>query len=113
MTSAILEHRTLPSSPTSDRTDLDAYAPFVMKEWTLSDRDPKVTVTILRDSAASQSATLEGVLPLSGQFAIHSFCFVPWIWHAVCVSVTHYVGYGGRLHPDSFLTQGNRLSKPA
>lgn len=48
---------------------LEVYAPFLMKGFvSLTDAGPKVPVAILSDSAASQSAILEGVLPLLDEF---------------------------------------------
>lgn len=42
----------------------------------LSEQGPQVLVTILRDSGASQSVLLEGVLPLSDESSVHSSAFI-------------------------------------
>lgn len=51
--------------PETDKAH-DVYNPFLMNSFvSISKQGPKVPVTILRDSGASQSMLLEGVLPLS------------------------------------------------
>uniref|UniRef100_A0A671UEB7 Gypsy retrotransposon integrase-like protein 1 n=1 Tax=Sparus aurata TaxID=8175 RepID=A0A671UEB7_SPAAU len=55
-----------PKQPILVESNLDVYAPFLMKGTvSLSEQSSKIPVTILRDSAASQSVILEGVLPFS------------------------------------------------
>ena len=59
------------------KPDLQVYAPFLMKGFvSLTDEGPKVPVTILRDSAASQSVLLEGVLPLSDKSSVNARALV-------------------------------------
>lgn len=55
------------------KVSLDVYALFLMNGFvSLSELSPKVLVTILRDSGASLSMLLEGVLPLSDCSSVHS-----------------------------------------
>lgn len=55
----------------------DVYAPFIMKGFvSLCEGEPKIPLTILRDSAASQSVILEGVLPLSEKTSINADALV-------------------------------------
>ena len=76
-TALLPEQQFLPIKPISVKPDLDVYAPFIMKGFvSLSEGDPKVPVTILRDSAASQSVILEGVLPFSDKSSVNSEALV-------------------------------------
>lgn len=77
--------KTEPQSQQSDfslqqasvKPDLQVYAPFLMKGFvSLTDVGPKVPVTILRGSAASQSVLLEGVLPLSEKSCVDASTLV-------------------------------------
>lgn len=59
------------------KPDLQVYAPFLMKGFvSLTEEGPKVPVTILRDSAASQSVLLEGILPLSANTSVNASALV-------------------------------------
>lgn len=61
----------------SVKLDLQVYALFLMKGFvSLTDIGPKVPVTILRESAASQSVLLEGVLPLSDKSSVKASAVV-------------------------------------
>lgn len=67
------EHHSGSNQPIAVETDLEMYAPFIMKGYaSLSEEDTKVPVTILRDIAALQSVILEGVLPLSDKSYVNS-----------------------------------------
>lgn len=60
------------------------YAPFLMKGFvSLTDAGPKVPVAILSDGAASQSAILERVLPLSDNFLRALVCYFGMLWVGV------------------------------
>lgn len=59
------------------KPNLKVYSPFLMKGFvSLTDVGPKVPVTLLRDSAASQSVLLEGVLPLSDESSANASALV-------------------------------------
>lgn len=67
-------HSASPLEEVSLKPDLEVYASFLMKGFvSLTDAGPKVP--ILRDIASSQSAILDGVLPLSVEFGalVHDF----------------------------------------
>lgn len=69
--------QTLSIRTESSKPDLEMYAPFIMKGLvSLSEEESKVPVTILRDSAASQSVLLQGVLPLSEKSSADSSALV-------------------------------------
>ena len=64
-TETLPEQQPLSKQSTSAIPDLDVYAPFIMKGFVSLSEDPKIPDTMLRDSAATQSVILEGVLPFS------------------------------------------------
>ncbi|XP_071059089.1 uncharacterized protein [Pseudochaenichthys georgianus] len=61
------------SKPGSLKSELKVFAPFLMKGMvSLPGKNNRVPVTILRDTAASQSFMMRGVLPLSKESAVGS-----------------------------------------
>lgn len=61
----------IPVMPETD--DLVDFSPFVMRGFvSMEDGDSNVPVTILRDTAASQSFILEDVLPFSAESSVGS-----------------------------------------
>lgn len=71
------EVRSPPSRIPVTKEGLDGYASFLMRGFvSLCEQSPKVPVTILHDSGASQSMLLEGVLPLSDCSSVHSSVLV-------------------------------------
>jgi len=61
------------SKPGSLKSELDVFAPFLMEGMvSLPGKNNRVPVTILRDTAASQSFMVRGVVPLSEESAVGS-----------------------------------------
>ena len=74
------------SKPGSLKSELDVFAPFLMEGMvSLPGKNNRVPVTILRDTAASQSFMVRGVLPLAeesavGYIIVYSF-YLPFYLH--------------------------------
>ncbi|XP_034096305.1 uncharacterized protein LOC117562564 [Gymnodraco acuticeps] len=61
------------SKPGSHKSELEVFAPFLMEGMvSLPGKNNRVPVTILRDTAASQSFMIRGVFPLSEESAVGS-----------------------------------------
>lgn len=72
-TETLSSQQTLSTLSIPVKSDLEVYAPFGMKSFvSLSEGDPKIPITILGDSGASQLIILKEVLPLSEKSSIKS-----------------------------------------
>lgn len=64
--------KTLQNQSCAKISNADVFSPFMMSGFvSLTDKGSKVPVFELRDTAASQSLILEGVLPLSDKSSVH------------------------------------------